>query len=310
MTRPAFLPPLPRVGTTTPPDGFADAVRAAGRRRRRRAGTAAGGALTALVVLAAGGGGPGGSAGLEPTGRPPAPASAPPGAPTASPAGSAPPAVPGGPATPGPGTRDGNGPDPAERPGPTASPAVRPPVPGDDPAAPTATPAVTPTGTPSPAPSAGTARPWQRSETEADRAYLAQCVGSDDDGVGNEGTRFGDWCLTARATEETRKSVAVTFEACPVVPEAAPLTFPDGRELDVVVRDAERVLWSSATGRTFPDSARPVETRYGWCAHWRLRWPRVTDEQTYAGPGDYVVVVTLRADGGPASDRVALRLSQ
>lgn len=287
MTRPPFLPPLPVVPAPAPPDGFAGAVRAAGRRRLRGAGAAAGGTLAVGVLLTLPGGS-GGTAGLHPTTDPPA---APTETATASPAGA-------------PSAGTSSTPSP-EGPTPTGAP---------DPADPHPSGRATPSPQAPPLGPVFTAHrpPWTRGDAAADAARTATCVDTQGGAPGTPGTRYGGWCLTAFASEQPA-GVLMTLEAC-LVPDAVSarvLAFADGRELDFDVLAGDTGLWSSATGREFPAHAAPVYPRQGRCALWRLApWDRTADDGSRVPAGEYVVRITLRLDGAAPADAVRLTLGE
>jgi hypothetical protein len=289
--RPPGLPPLPAARVAPPPRGFEHAVRAAGRRRWRSLGGGAGVVATGLAVLLSLPVAAPGSNGLHPTApgpvapRPAGPASVAPTTPAAhspSPTGRNPVA---------PYARNRRETQPGrESGGPGRG------GPGDPDAA-------------APAPPAPlTGLPWTRAQQKADPQRQARCLSSENDDDTGVGSRFGDWCLTATATTAAPGKVAFAMAACALSPTAAPLTFPDGREVDFVVTAGDRHVWSSATRRTFPAEPGMVKADYGSCTVWMTMWKGYGDDGAAAAPGSYLLTAWLRLTSGSPRHRAAVTL--
>jgi hypothetical protein len=76
------------------------------------------------------------------------------------------------------------------------------------------------------------------------------------------------------------------------------MTFADGQEVRFDVLAGDAVVWSSATGRTFPaEPADPLVPTYGRCTRWEMKWSGRTDAGGFVAAGVHTLRVTLRTDG-------------
>jgi hypothetical protein len=282
------LPPLPAIPVPPSPDGFQTAIRNAARRRWHRAGGAAGALVAVAVALLAVPGGHG-TSGLQPVRQPVTRT------PSASPAG-----VPTGTVAP-PGPADGEPAGTGDVTGATSTPSVT-----QDPGAspgPAATPAVTPAPTPTPAVSNPPLPLYRRQVDEEDTGL---CLDDSDETPGEEGTRYGEWCLIASSGMRGHR-IELRLTACPLTPTAPTLVPAEAREVDFEVWAKETRLFTSYPAR-YRDPQK-IERVPGQCTQWTYYWPGRTDTGEEINPQTYTLTAILRLTGETPADSVPLTLS-
>ena len=271
------LPRRPFTELPAPPSGFAGVRREATRRRRRRAVTVVSGGVTAVVVTTLAlllGRGADGNAVLRPAPVTPATGLPTPGGvstPAAAPA-STPHAV--GPARP---ARPASG----DAPGPTA-------------------PVASGTADAATAPAPIVLTRTRSSYTGSPRVCRTGASSTDTSAHAGD-----DWCLTATAVP-VPGGVRLTFSACRDSTTGGTLTFASTREVELVVKRGDAVVWSWSHDHPGEPSPHSLSSPANGCWDWSLVWPGTSSSGTAVGHGAYTVVGTGAADeiygAAPATD--------
>ena len=270
MARPFVLLP--------PPPGGLQAALTEGRRRRRRRHAAAGSlagagglAVVLVVALAAVGGTtdslrplPATSAGVPAVSAEPVP-SAQAGAIATRPTPSA--------------VRASESPAPA-----TAGPA--------EPAR-TSAPEGRPRPTPPPAPQAGGYRTPDLQRSYAAQSGRARLCGTAYN-TEQSGSQVG-WCLSA-AVEHTAAGADLIAEVCRDGTTQGRLSFDTDHEVDLEVRDGDRVLWRWSADRAPVDAPHELTADPGGCWSWRAPWTAVDQRGSELEPGSYLLVIRTQAE--------------